>query len=190
MRAPWEVRPKSLWEAAAHGPALPIASLAVGVLGTGMSVIGQMQQGKAQRNMALYQQRVAENNIILSQRAAEDATARGKVEEQSVRQRYRQLIGTQRSTMAANGVLVDTGSASDIVEDTAEIGELDALTVRANAERERQFYLAQGMNFQGEAAMHGLTKKNSGGFPWGTLIGGLGSVAEKWYNFDQQGAFK
>jgi len=43
---------------------------------------------------------------------------------------------------------VDEGTAQEVTEDTAAFGELDALTIRNNAEREALGFRTQGMNFQ------------------------------------------
>ena len=45
--------------------------------------------------------------------------------------------------MAANGVDLSSGSPLDILGDTAMYGELDALTIRSNAEREAYGYRVQ-----------------------------------------------
>jgi hypothetical protein len=170
---------------------LAIASVASSVIGTGVAAMGAMQQGKAAQAQANYQAAVARNNKIIADRQAEDAIKRGSREEASYRRQVSQLAGRQRATLAANGVVVDQGSAGDILADTAEYGELDALTIRSNAEREAYGYRVQGQNFESDARLYtatGANARSAGNFgALSNLISGAGSVAQKWYGFNKQG---
>jgi len=165
-------------------------SIAGSLIGTAFSAVGQMQQGKAQAAQANYQAAVGRNNAILAQRAADDARLRGEEAARRVKTNASQLLGKQRAMLAANGVLVDSGSALDLTTDTAGISKLDELTVRSNAEREALGYQAQGMNFQAGSELQGMSAQNSlaagTSAAAGTLLTGAGSVASKWYQFDKQ----
>lgn len=173
------------------GAALPVLSIVGSVLGTVMSAVGQMQQGKAAAAQAEYQAAVGRNNAILAQRAADDARLRGDEAARRKAVEVKQLAGRQRAVLAANGVLVDQGSALDITSDTAEIGKLDELTIRSNAEREALGFEAQGMNFNASAGLNQMRADNatsSGiGSAFGTVLGGAGTVASKWYQFKNEG---
>jgi len=172
---------------------LAIAGLAATAISTGAGIVGNISAGNQAQQQAAYQAGVARNNQILAERAAQDALARGKIEEGQARDKTRQLIGLQRAALAGNGVLIDTGSALNITADTAGIGELDALTIRSNAEREASGYRAQGMNYEAEAAMlraSGKSSKTDSLWQAGsTALTGLGSVATKWYDASASGAF-
>lgn len=171
------------------GAALPILSIASTALGAGMTAVGQIQQGRAAAAQANYQSQVANNNRILAMRAADDALHRGKIAETQQRFKTRQLIGLQRASLASNGVLVDTGTALGLTVDTAGIGELDALTVRDNAAREADRFRQQGANFAAESELLALKAKSSSGLgaAFGTLLTGAGSVAGKWYDYNNEG---
>jgi len=166
---------------------LVIASIASSAVGTVTTAAGAMQQGKAQAAAAEYQAGIARNNQIIAQRAAEDARKRGELNADLQRQRGRLLRGQQRAALAGAGVLVDTGSAGRLIEDTAALSELDALTIQSNAEREALGFETQAMNFQGEAdiarALGKQAKTQSLFKAGGTLLTGFGSVAEKWATF-------
>lgn len=170
---------------------LPAIAIGGAVLGTVVGAVGQIQEGQALKEQAAYQAAVARNNQILAERAAQDALDRGKIEEQRQRSATKQLQGRQRAVLAANGVVVDVGSALDITSDTAAIGELDALTIRSNAEREALGFRTQGMNFQAEADLakaKGEAASQAGYMgAMGTLLSGGGQVAQKWYNFKKTG---
>jgi len=164
---------------------LTAISIASTVASTGLQIVGQGQQAKAQQASHEYQAAVARNNQIIAQRQADDARARGAEAERQQRIKTQQLIGRQRAVLAANGVVVDQGSALDITTDTTGIGEQDALTVRANAEREALGFEAQGMNFGAQAGLNSFSAANSSATlgQVGTALGGLGTVADKWYRF-------
>lgn len=166
------------------------ASLAATALGTVTQIMGQGQQAAAQQASLNYQAAVNRNNQIIAQRNAEDARARGAVAEEQKRRQTALLIGRQRAVLAGNGIDVNDGSAVDITSDTAATGELDALTTRTNAEREALGYEAQGSNFGSQAALQGFQADNTSATlgQAGTLLSGIGSVADKWYRFKSPSA--
>lgn len=172
---------------------LAIASLAASAVGTAASIYGQVQAGKAAQGQANYQAAVARNNAIIAERNAADAEKRGEIAETRQRQQVAQLAGRQRATLAGNGVVIDEGSALDITTDTAGFGELDALTVRNNADREAYRARVEGANFQADAGLYdarGSAAASAGmmnGFS--SLLSGAGSVADKWYGFKKEGVF-
>lgn len=171
---------------------LAIISLASTAVGTGLEIIGGIQQSKAQAQAARYQAQVARNNEIIARRQAEDARQRGEIEARRQRQRSNLLQGDVRSKIAGAGVLVDELSAQKEIEDVAAAGELDALTIRSNAEREALGFETRGMNFAAEAGLQSATASNiSSSIPvqaGATLLTGAGSVASKWHAFKTEGA--
>lgn len=173
------------------GQALPILSLIGKGIGTVAGVVGALQTSRAAREQANYQAEIARNNQILANRAAKETEQRGEREEYIQRLRTRQAIGKQKVAFASNGVLVDAGSAATAVADTAQFGELDALTIRDNAAREAARWRAQGMNFASEAELAKMRAKaaKSEGFgqAFSTALTGAASVADKWYQYKSEG---
>jgi hypothetical protein len=170
------------------------AALALMAVSTAMTAYGMYSQGQQQKAMGEYQSAVAKNNAItaennaqIQERGAADAEARGRIEEQQHRLKVKGLIGSQRSALAASGVQVDTGSALDVVSDSAMFGEMDALTIRSNAEREAYGMRvgaynsrAQGANFIAEGNMAQLAGSNAArNGMWGagaSLLSGAGQI--------------
>lgn len=169
----------------------PAIMIGMTVLSTAMSVYGQMQQGRAAKAQAGYQSAVARNNQILAERAAKDAEERGKIAAARRVVDTKQLQGRQLAALAGMGQLVNTGSALDVVSDTAALGKLDELTIRNNAEREALGFRAQGMNFAAEAGLADARGRNASSQArlgaMTSLFQGVGSVASKWYGFNQAG---
>jgi glucan-binding YG repeat protein len=166
-------------------------SMVTQAVGFGVQAYGQVQQGKANQARANYQAAVARNNQIIANRQAEDARRRGTLEANLQRQKSRQLVEQQRASIAGAGVLVDQDSALGTIVGTAGLGELDALTIQSNAEREALQFEAQGVNFQTEAQLRTFEGKQAVSSSYlkagGTLLTGFGSVSSKWYIFNKIG---
>lgn len=124
-----------------------VASLAITAAAGAYTADAQKKQGQ-------YQQEVAEQNAELSDLKATQASQIGHIEEERQRNRVKQAIGSQRAALAANGVDLQSGTALDMVAETALFGEEDALTTRFNALNDAWGLRAQGVDYrnQGNAA--------------------------------------
>jgi hypothetical protein len=117
-----------------------LIGVAIAVVGAGVGAYSSIEQGKAAAA-------VAKDNERVSRWQAKDALLRGQVEESRYRRRLAQFKGMQRTRLAASGVVLDQGSALDVLEDTAAEGEFNALTIRANAEREAYGFTTAAAQF-------------------------------------------
>lgn len=162
---------------------------AVAIAGVAISAAAAAQQTVAAREQAQFQNQVARNNEIIADQKAEDARLRGQQAERRERLRTQQLLGRARADAAARGVVVDEGSALDITSDIAATGELDALTVRNNAEREALGFESQRSEFEAEGQLATARGRNalvSGGFRVGsTVLTGGSRVASRWSDFSE-----
>lgn len=75
------------------------------------------------------------HNAALAEIEADDALRRGGEEETRYRRDLAQIAGTQRAAIGARNVTA-TGTALDMLEDTAMLGAEDITTIRNNAARE------------------------------------------------------
>lgn len=148
------------------------------ILGTAASIGGVVVSGLAQRNAAIAQEQQARNNQIIAERNAADARRRGTVAEQEVQLRTRAMLGKQMNVLSERNIALSSGSALDILGDTAMFGKLDALTTRNNYEREAIGYQSQAMNFSADAAQ---SRMRASAAMWGTgaslfqtALGGVG----------------
>lgn len=115
-------------------------------------------------NLSDYNAKVYENNALLSDAQSEDAVARGEQAVTIQRKQTKGLIGTQRVAAAAAGIDVNDGSAVEVQADTARYGEMDAITIRTNAAREAWGYKVQAMNDRAtaqSARMQGKSQANN-----------------------------
>jgi hypothetical protein len=184
----------------AFGTALTIGLIASGV-GTGISTVGAIKSGNAQKRAGEAQQRAAnsqadllEVNASIAEIQAADAISRGAEEEQRYRSVIRGAIGSQRAGFAAGNINVSTGSAVDVQADAAMLGELDALTIRTNAAREAWGYKVEAFDHRKRAEItrrEGVMAAESGramqsASRWqagSTLFSAGGNLLERAYGF-------
>lgn len=170
-----------------------VLSLATSVIGGVVQAAGQAQAAKAQAKQYEYQAAVDRNNKIIADRQAQDAIERGKVEEQDHREKVQQIKARQRVSFAANGIDLGSDVVSETLADTAFLGELDALTIRSNAEREAYGYKVQAMNYEASSGLKEAAADNerSAGFTSATqtILGTATTVGKKYSDFKAAGAF-
>lgn len=161
--------------------ALAAGSLALGAVGTGLSVVGQMNQQAAMGAQQNYLKALALRNQNIQDMQAKDAIARGQVNEQKSRDITGQRLGTQTAILAGQGTDL-SGSPTDILTDTARSGEQDALTIRSNAAREAWGYQIGAGNAGADAALRGSFQPSYLG-AGASLLSGASSLADKWQKF-------
>lgn len=132
----------------------------IAIAGLVLTAAAGVQQAKAQKASAQAQEEQAAENAKAAGTQARNTELSAQVEEDRRRQLTRQQLGTQRSILAANNLDMSTGSALEILGDTAAIGEQDALTIRANAAREAWGYRTQAVDYTNQGAMARATGKN------------------------------
>jgi hypothetical protein len=104
----------------------------VALIGVGLSAMGQAQAG-AQSEAA------AKERALVGEAQADDALARGGMEEQRYRRQVAQIAGTQRAQVGARNVRT-SGTALDLFSDTQATANEDALTIRNESAREAWGY--------------------------------------------------
>ena len=138
-----------------------------------ISLAGGMMGAQNARQQGAFQAAMAEQNAAYKEAAAQDAEKRGAVEADRYRRQVGQLIGSQRTGFAANGIDVNSGTASEIQDDTAAFGEFDALTIANNAAREAWGYRVGAQN----DLMNGrMAQSNAKSAATGSILGGVGSA--------------
>lgn len=112
---------------------------AAAALGTAAAGYSTYQSGQAQKAQARQNAKIADQQAV-------DTRRRGQIEEDRRRDLLRQQVGSQKAAFGANGVVSSTGTALGLLSETAEYGELDALTIRNNAAREAFGYQVESVN--------------------------------------------
>lgn len=167
-----------------------VVSAIAAATSTAVSMVAANKQAKSQQAMYDYQAKVAEQNRKIAQENAADERQQGIEEARLQRYKTIQKVGAQQAAMAANGIDVSQGTAVDVIDDTATIGELDALQTRYNYERRAQAYEAEAGNFANQANIDKISAQNA--VQAGRLnsisngLAGVSStlaVSDKWFNF-------
>lgn len=148
------------------------AALAIiGLIGTAVSVVGQVMSASQQSDMANYNAKVANQNAeAIEDKAAYDARMHN--------QEVRKMLATQRSLYGKSGVSSEEGSPLLVMDDTVKQGAMDALAIRyggdveaAKARSQANLFKMQGKNIMTAGMMGAGT----------TLLSGAGN-AYKTYN--------
>ena len=159
-------------------------SMGLQALGVITTVAAANQQAKATANMYEYQKQINKRNAELATRQAQDASERGFEREQELRRKAAAMKAAQRAALASQGTAITSGSPLLILQDTAYQSELDAATIRYNAQLEKYGYLAQAQNYYADAAQNSAAAANArimGRYnAIGSLLTGAASVADKW----------
>lgn len=124
------------------------------------------KEGSDKRDAAKAQAKEEEKKAV-------DALRRGVEEADRQAKRKRALISKQRATMGASGVVVDSGTFSDVLADTAASGKEDEDTIMQNALREAWGYQQAAK----QATMAASSAYSSG------LIEGVGTLAAGTYKY-------
>lgn len=161
------------------------ASIGSSILGTGISALGSLSNSKALN----YQSQVARNNQIISEQNARFEEQKGVIDEQTMRLKTAQGIGQELAQAGASGLDVNSGSKLDVRRSLQSVGDLDALTIRSNAQKSAFNYRAQGANFGAEAKLKSSAARFAMLDPASTILSGATSVADKWLTYKAQGIY-
>jgi len=141
------------------------------IIGTVVGAVGAISSANAQAAAATFRQK---QEAML----AEDALKRGAQQEEAQRRKTSALYSRQKAVMAASNLDVGSGSALQILGDTAQLGELDAQVIKDNARRQENYHMANSTL----SGMEAKSAKQAGAInAFSTVISGVSSLAGKWY---------
>ena len=107
-------------------------SATVAVIAAGASTYQAQQQQAAQASMDQYQSEVASNNAAIDQQQAANAENQGQLALQQQQIKNTAAQSSQRATMAANGLDLNSGSPLEIQDSDQTLGNLDAASIQNN----------------------------------------------------------
>lgn len=183
----------------------PIIAMGVGMA---ISAYGQHKAGQSAKKAALKGKQASDAaaqlddfNAQIAEAQADDAVAIGAEDEAKYRTMVKGIVGTQRAGFAATNVDVSFGSSLDVIADTAYQGEIDAMTIRQNAQRQAWGYRVAAADYRKRGFIRRMEGRSiaAGGFEqasqanfgaFSTLAQGslslVGSLARK-YNWRMPG---
>lgn len=153
--------------------ALPAIALGSSLVGTGLSAVGQISQGRQQKAGYEYNARVAEEN-------AKAIRVKGAFEEAQSREKLRVLSGKARADYAASGVDIGSGSPLTVMAHIAAEGKKETEMIRYGTKVEEY----QQLNQAKLDRMYGKQVASAG--LWGgtsTFFSGLGQAGLGYYNY-------
>ncbi len=151
------------------------------LVGAGISAVGTIMGGIAQKNALNYQAQVAQNNQIIAQQNAQYAMAAGYAKTAMVSMKERATGGAIKAAQAAGGVDVNTGSNKDVQVSQREIGKLETETEMNKAQLAAYGYRTQAMNFGAQAGLYRYEAPQAETGAELSALGQVTSAAGKWF---------
>src|ERR1700679_2222292 len=100
----------------------------LGTLGAVGSAAGAVYGGASTSAMASYQAQVQQNNAIIANQNATYATEAGISQAETSSMEGAANVGAIKTSLAANNVDINTGSAADVVAGAREVNTLNTAT--------------------------------------------------------------
>jgi len=130
---------------------MAVASAVIGIIGAVVSAYGSYRQGQYQKSLGEYQAKSAEQQADTAEQLALQA---GDAEETSFKKRARAQWGTDIVNIAKSGVNM-TGSPLMVMSEIAKETELEAYSIRRNAQINAVNSVYQGQLISNEAKATG-----------------------------------
>lgn len=186
---------------------LAAVSIGSSVVGAGVSAYGASVESKGKQDAlvadsqaAAYRAAVARNNQTIAAQNAEYSKEAGTTEVEAADRTSAALQAKQKVTQAASGVDVNSGTPIAVRQSSAELAELDRMTIMHNALLKSRGFDIEGMNYGAEAELQTSasasslrardTEETAGTVRVASsLIGGASSVSNRWLGYQQRGTF-
>lgn len=155
------------------------------LIGAGLSAVGSIAGGVASAQSASYQAQIASNNATAARQNAVYSAGAAASNTETAGLKARSENAGLRSGIAASGVDVNSGSASDVQQSERDVTGLDTANTAARGAETVYGYQTQATNFQAQSAMYnaevgpdiaGGVLKGVGGLLSGSSTNGLGSL--------------
>ncbi|MFD2235469.1 virion core protein, T7 gp14 family [Phaeospirillum tilakii] len=164
--------------------AVGVATVAT-IAQTTMSAMQASAQADAQEKQYRYQADQARANASFMEQNAKATEDAGRSAEQRQRVINNQQLGQMRAQAGASGLDVGSDTLVDSFATQSAMGEVDALNVRNNYQREANQYWQQKANYDSQANWYdsAASKVDPTMEIAGIAAGGLGKVASSWTSF-------
>lgn len=170
----------------AFGAAMPSLSImnVLSAASTVLGAVGAARESQARKSEAEYQAAVARNNQIIAEQNALAIEQQGRQAKAQERERAQQLRSRQLVTLAGQGADVGTGSAVDLLADTAAAAQRDRAIMAADTARQAYNVRAQGATQGAQAQLLETRAKAESPLMAGvtSFVGNVAPIASKWYS--------
>jgi len=144
------------------------------LIGAGGSLFGGLLSAEATGREAAMNAAELERSARQAEAARLDALRRGQLAEARRRLEVGQVRGAQTVAYSAGNIDASTGTAAQVGMATDAIGELDAMTLRANAWREAFGFQETARSMRIKASQ---TRENAATNIFNAVAGGIGGAA-------------
>lgn len=175
----------------------PVSAAVISAVSTVYSGLASMNaannQAQIAKAQAENQARVYEQNANLARDEAEATAKAGATEEQKLRDKVRQVRGSQNAVYGASGLSLASGTPAEVGMDTEIAGEQDANLLRKNYQRKKFALINDASNSDwqagesrkaGEAISAAYSNQGKAAM-FGSLLGAAGTVASKWDSINE-----
>ena len=129
-------------------------------VGTGVSVMGQMQQGQQAANQARFQAQVAQNDAIIAGQQRDRAIKTAASNEEDYRRQQSELFGSRQALLVNTGVQRGAGAPLAVSRDFAGETELQALRLRNEGDVTANRLQQSVLNQQSQAGLFATKARN------------------------------
>ena len=129
---------------------LALAATAIGGL---TSAVGAISSGQAASRNASYQAQIAQMNAKVATQNSAYEIQLGEQKSMAQQLKSRAAIGATVAAQGANNLDVNSGSNLQVQAGEAELGKLDALTIRNDASRQAYNFKTQAVSDSAQAAL-------------------------------------
>ncbi len=128
-------------------------SLVSGLFGTVSSVQSSKLASEQAKAQAQYNSAVLQRDAELAVMKGNDALAQGQKDQEEARRRYQASVAQQATEYGAGNITLDSGTSLNVMAGTAEAGELEALDIGAQAERQAKDYFTSAGDLQNQSVL-------------------------------------
>lgn len=146
-------------------------------ISAGVSVLGQIQQGKATQQAAEQTARNNETQAGIDAIQAQRETVAAAEEAKRIRKAGERQASAARAQLAASGIAVDSGSAININEDISGGAESDAMNTLLTGKRRAESYTISSGQHINEAASSRAAGANA---RTSSILAAGGTVLQGW----------
>lgn len=108
-----------------------------------MAAVGSISQANATKQQMNSQADAANYNSIVANQNADTALQAASANEEAQRRKSAVALGQQRAGLAESGIGLNSGTATDLTEQSALNAEMDALNIRYAGQTQAQAYKTQ-----------------------------------------------
>ena len=130
-------------------------------VGTGLSVMGSLQQGQQGANQAQFQAQVAQNNAVIAGQQRDRAIKVAASNEDDFRRQQSDLFGSRRALLGKTGIEAGRGSPLSVSADFEGESELNALRLRNEGDVNSNRLQQSILNSQGQAGLFATQGRNA-----------------------------